>query len=209
MAQPLKSDCPCERMLRVTEANNSLSDSLHQLAHECEKLRALQGDSRGIRRVYVKGYFAKNRIGRLIRWHTYAERTSHVSVIFPKPVDLGRMELYEVEADGKLGVIGHPHDKDARAGDYYYCDMTIEQYRAFVGIALSLVGKEYDRAGIKAFIFRSRRHDPDKWFCSELDGHCFRQVDLPLSRKPDYVLSPYDVITSIRLTPCSKEEVGV
>lgn len=206
----LEGRCPCEKVTRLVQTNSGLSDAIHQMANECEKLRAEQGDARGLRRVYTKEYYAKGRMGRLIARFTNSGNVSHVpTLIYGKTVDVGKKELWEIEADGKEGVIGHAHDKTARAGSYYYADVTLEQFKMLVAAAESLVGSEYDKPGILGFVTRKRMEDPYKWFCSESQAWVMRQAGLELSRKPAWKMTPYDCVSSIRWTPCESEEVEV
>lgn len=204
----LDTVCPCDKMVRLVDTNGCLSDAMHQMAGECERLRAERGDPRGIRRVYTKGYHAKGGMGRLISWFNNSGGISHVpTLIYPKTVDVGRKVLWEIEADSKSGVIGHEHDKEARSGDYYYCEATIEQFRKLVSVAEGLVGRRYDKPGILGFVTRKRMEDPGRWFCSESQAYVMERGGLPLSRRPAWKTTPYDCVSSIRWTPCRKREV--
>ena len=208
LEKQLAGMCPCDKMVQLVKTNGSLSDAMHQLANECEKLRAAQGDLRGMRRIYTKGYHAKGGMGRLISWFNNSGGISHVpTLIYSRTVDLGSKVLWEIEADSKKGVIGHEHDKAARSGDYYYCEVTIEQYRMIVAAAEGLVGKRYDKPGIMGFVTRKRMEDPERWFCSESQAHVMEQGGMPISRKPAWKTAPYDCVSSIRWTPCKQEEV--
>lgn len=194
--------CPCARL-------TTAEDAAHMLGNECEKLMAERGDRRGMRRLYMKAYRADSAIGRIIAKFTFNRKSKicHVStLIYSKQTDIGRIELFEIEATSRDNVHEHVHDKDARDGDYFYMDVTLEQFRHIVARAKSIVGCKYDRIGNLGFVTRTRIENPYKWFCSESQAWVF-ETDAPISRMPAYKHTPYGCSTSIAWTPCSKEEV--
>lgn len=210
----MQNECPCKKMVAIMESNDSLSEAVHQMAHELELYRAQHGDERGIRRVYMKAYYVDSLIGQLISRFTWSKdsrkrKICHVStLIYGKTVDVGVKELWEIESTSKDDVHDHPHIHDAREGEYYFMDVTIEQYKDIVARAKSIVGCKYDRIGNLGFVLRRRIEDKSKWFCSESQAWAFWN-SAPLSRKPPYKETPYDCATSIRWTPCGKEEVHI
>lgn len=198
------NECPCKKLV---DAN----DAVHQLAHECERMAAANGDTRGIRRVYMKAYYPDSLVGRIISRFTWSKEKKrkfcHVStLIYPKTIDIGVKELWEIESTNKKGVHEHAHDLNARAGEYFYMDLTIEQYRNVVARGTQILGCKYDRPGNLGFVLRRRIEDPERWFCSESQAHTF-EVDAPFIRKPAYKVNPYDCVTSMIWTPCSRDEV--
>ena len=187
MAPKSKTDCPCEVLLKAREDMGAMSDAYHQLANECEKLMASQGDRRGMRRVFYKCYYPQNRVGRLISFFGNGP-ISHVSFVFPKPTDIGVM---------------------ARPGEYRYIDCTLEEYRTMVAFAFSTVGSKYDKPGIMGFVTRKRMEDPEKWFCSENLSTIALRGGHPLSHKHPSSIDPTDCWASVGGTPCDKSAVMV
>ena len=162
------------------------------------------------RRVYVMGYYPKNFFGRFEVWFCNAigrDAASHVSFLFPKSTDIGAQVLTEIEAITPV-IVEHPFRPKTSKGLMYYCDVTEQEFRTMVNVARSLVGRDYDKPGILGFVTRSRKQDPTKWFCSELVSHVFKMGGHPLSRKPDWKMTPFDVVTSEILTPVIEEPIS-
>jgi len=147
----------------------------------------------------VRGYKKTGWGSWAIKWFTFGSY-SHVSLVFNmgKPI--------EIEAIQGKGVIEHhPNDGDY---DEYEVPITSEQVKAAYSVARGLVGAKYDWRGIRSFIRRKDRNNPDKWFCSELVAYVLSCVSYPLSRREPYRESPDDVMCSLRLIERPKEEGG-
>lgn len=158
-------------------------------------------------RVYWKCYHPQNRVGRIIDWFTNGENTSHVSLVFPRRMSDWSYVLWEVEADSKEGVIGHKHSVWKREGEYRYVDLYEYEYRILLATALGMVGKQYDKPGILGFVTRTRREDPNRWFCSELVAYIMRKAGHQLSYKPSWKVTPADCWASVAGTPCTAQSV--
>jgi hypothetical protein len=110
--------------------------------------------------------FARNDswISRLIRLMTRSH-WSHVAI-------LDRDDLHVIEARGGHGVeINHLLCFQSRY-------KTIE-YRYIPGEpdkAKQHIGKPFDNDGIKGILFRSFKHCPNSWFCSELVAHAAHAI---------------------------------
>lgn len=99
-------------------------------------------------------------ISRVIRWRT-GSKWSHVGI-------LENDEENVIEAKGGYGVLKTPlvdFTQRYHTIEYRQIDGDIERARR-------LIGKPFDNEGIKGVFFRSFKHCPDSWFCSELVAYC-------------------------------------
>ena len=95
-------------------------------------------------------------ISRLIRWRT-GSQWSHVAI-------LDDDEAHVIEAKGGYGVLRTGlSDFSSR-----YVSIEYREIEGDINRAKTLIGKPFDNEGIKGVLFRSFRHCPDSWFCSEL-----------------------------------------
>lgn len=103
----------------------------------------------------------------LIRAFTWS-RWSHIGVI---------VDDYVIESIASKGVVKTSlEDFKKRYHCYEICTMTNES--GWQERAKSQLGKKYDWSAIFSLIVKSRKQDPNKWFCSELAAHAsgiFRQ----------------------------------
>ncbi|TPV62058.1 hypothetical protein FJ444_01970 [Aestuariibacter sp. GS-14] len=95
-------------------------------------------------------------ISRMIRWRT-GSKWSHVAI-------LDTDDAHVIEAKGGFGVLrSHLSEFEAR-----YREIEYREIDGDIGRAVQLIGKPFDNVGIKGVFFRSFKHCPDSWFCSEL-----------------------------------------
>ncbi|WP_181405028.1 hypothetical protein [Aestuariibacter sp. GS-14] len=92
----------------------------------------------------------------MIRWRT-GSKWSHVAI-------LDTDDAHVIEAKGGFGVLrSHLSEFEAR-----YREIEYREIDGDIGRAVQLIGKPFDNVGIKGVFFRSFKHCPDSWFCSEL-----------------------------------------
>lgn len=92
----------------------------------------------------------------MIRWRT-GSKWSHVAI-------LDTDDAHVIEAKGGYGVLrSHLSEFEAR-----YREIEYREIDGDIGRAVQLIGKPFDNVGIKGVFFRSFKHCPDSWFCSEL-----------------------------------------
>jgi len=67
---------------------------------------------------------------------------------------------------------------------------TEEQAREILLFAASKIGCKYDWSGIGGFLTRRDRHDPNKWFCTELASDALLDAGVRLLWLPGYKQTP-------------------
>ena len=188
---------------KINETNEAISESYHEVA---SRRTCLLSEKNRTARIYCKGYQPSGFAGKIIVWFSNSRGlipTSHVSFIYGKENDSGEVRPWETEARSKEGVVEHWHNPKYRTGQYYYMDVTKKEFDIMIKSAQSIIGCDYDKPGICGMVSRSRREDPDKWFCSESLSWIVAQANRWLSRKPHFKMTPYDCVTSNEITPCS------
>lgn len=98
-------------------------------------------------------------ISRMIRWRT-GSKWSHVAI-------LDTDDVHVIEAKGGFGVLR----SDLREFEARYREIEYREIDGDIERAIQLIGKPFDNEGIKGVFFRSFKHCPDSWFCSELVAH--------------------------------------
>ena len=151
-------------------------------------------------KVFVRGYYGQGFGSGFIRRFTFGE-ISHVSFVFEKG-----SEREEIEAIQGRGVVAH---KPVEGKEYveYALPLDEDQAIALHIEARSLIGCAYDWAGVFGFVRRKKKHNPYKYFCSELVAYCCYKAGYPLSRREPWRETPSSVCESFRLL-APVEEAG-
>jgi len=122
-------------------------------------------------------------------------RFSHVSLVFT----LGEFPT-EIEAIQGKGVVKHyPYLRAEKNFIEYDVPLTEDQALDALQTADSLVGSKYDWLGAAGFVTMRKKHDPFKWFCSELVAYSLLKAGYALSRRDPYLEAPDTVMGSFRL----------
>lgn len=147
-------------------------------------------------KVYIAGYKGAGFAGGLIRWFTFGTY-SHVSFIFDdgeQQHELDALQGRGVTMRNTLGTLGE--------FDLFEAPCTPFDGERIFETATALLGLEYDWPGIWGFMRRKKRHNPSKWFCSELVAYVLETCGILLMRLPSWKLTPTHVCASTRITPC-------
>lgn len=115
-------------------------------------------------------------ISKAIRWQTRGQY-SHAAIMF----DDGSI----IEAWHNPGYVREQYSlSDGHTPgivvDIYKVETTREQDATIRVFLLEQIGKKYDYRAIARFISRSKRDNPDRWFCSELVFEAFRRAGVHL-----------------------------
>jgi len=156
-----------------------------------------------MKRVYVKGYNGAGFGSGFIKRFTFSLNppTSHVSNVYE--IDGEFIEYQSVQ--GK-GVYKRLFDNLNGRGKLYFKDVSDENFELMLAAAESVLGAKYDWKGIWGFIRRRIKEVADKWFCSEYTAWQFHKGSNRLSRKKAFQHTPSDVVTSMVITPCEKDD---
>lgn len=147
-----------------------------------------------IMRMWIRGYKGAGFGSWFIKKFTFGEY-SHVSMVF----QIGHV-YEEIEAIQGRGVIRHePYAYDEKDFDELTVPLTEEQVLTAHMTACGMLEARYDWKGIWSFIVRRNKHNPEKWFCSELVAYCLYKASHPLSRRAPYQENPSTVCQSLRL----------
>lgn len=152
--------------------------------------------------IRIAAYKGKSWVSKGIRWQTWSDY-SHVAII------LGTDEIIEAwQGSDEVRVIKNLSDGHSPGTevDVYSVPMTFSQEIKFKKVARSLVGAEYDYAGIAGFLVRQHFENSEKYFCSELFAHCCKETGLDYFRYIDAhkvspgrsVLGHFDKLHTIR-----------
>lgn len=148
-----------------------------------------------IKRVIVRGYNGHGFGSGFIRRFTFGNY-SHVSLVFEWK-DGMREEIEAIQGDG---VIKHaPWKEGEKDFDELVATLTLEQALDLFDVVSGLIGSSYDWKGIWGMFRRKNKHNPDKWFCSELVAYGLYKAGYPLSRREPYRETPTSVMESFRL----------
>jgi len=107
---------------------------------------------------------------------------------------------HEIESIQFKGVIHHSFEGGDNCTLFNF-EQTPEQSLGILKTAIGLLGKKYDWRGIGGFVTRRRKHNEDKWFCSELASHCLMMSGVVLLHWPPFMQSPNFMLASPRLLP--------
>jgi len=144
--------------------------------------------------VRVRGYSGLGFGAKIIRWFTFGEY-SHVSFLFRfsdgsseeiEAIQGGGVHSVEPRMDFDVSLIV-PVGKEAATAIYKRAK------------AMSEAGLKYDWTGIWGFFRRAKRHNPNKWFCSEFIAWVCKQEGYPLSRREPYREAPSAIMETYRL----------
>ena len=148
-----------------------------------------------IQSLKVRGYNGQGFGSGFIRRFTFGN-FSHVSLVF----EWNNGECEEIEAIQGKGVIMHkPWSADEK--DFIELDVPVTEAVAFEVFieAHGKLGAKYDWKGIWGFVRKKNRHNPNKFFCSELVAYALYKAGYPLSRREPYRETPTSVMESLRL----------
>jgi hypothetical protein len=156
----------------------------------------------------VVAYSGRGAGSKLIKWGTRG-RFSHLSLRFleiEKPIrdmvfDKFALRIapdYEVESLQFKGVIGHSFE---RQDNQVVFNFKHDEAQAWVILrtAINLLGSGYDYRGIGGFLSRRSKHNPSKFFCSELVAYCLIKAGIVLLWLPPFKQAPNTTVSSTLL----------
>ena len=156
----------------------------------------------------VVAYSGRGAGSKLIIWGTRG-RFSHLALRFleiEKPIrdmvfDKFALRIapdFEVESLQFKGVIGHSfHRQDNQVVFNFKHDEA--QALVILKTAIGLLGKGYDYRGIGGFLSRRDKHNPNRWFCSELVAWCLLKAGIVLLWLPPFKQAPNTTVSSTLL----------
>lgn len=148
-----------------------------------------------INRVIVRGYNGQGFGSGFIRRFTFGNY-SHVSLVFEWKDGVRE----EVEAIQGEGVIKHyPWKNTEKNFEELVAPLSCEQAQELFDVVSGKIGAEYDWKGIWGFVRKRNKHNPNKWFCSELVAYGLMKAGYKLSRREPYRETPTSVMESLRL----------
>jgi uncharacterized protein YycO len=151
-----------------------------------------------MKRIYLRFTNSKSIASTLVEWWT-RHWASHVDIV----IGYGRY----LGSDIKTGVAIIGDEDYLNRIEFYYVEVTEEQYNKFMEIAHAQVGKDYDTWALVGNMFRRNWQETDKWFCSELIAYCFNQCGFMLTYSKTNRVTPVDLIRNPILKPCDVSDI--
>ena len=145
-----------------------------------------------MRRIYLRFTNSNSIASKLVEWWT-GHWASHVDIVVGRGSYIGSDILTGVAIIGDEDYINRT--------EFYYVEVTEDQYFKFMRIAYSQLGKDYDTWALVGNMFRRNWQQTDKWFCSELIAHCFQQCGAIVTYSKSNRVTPADLIRNPMLIP--------
>lgn len=151
-----------------------------------------------MKRIFLRFTNSKSIASKLVELWT-GHWASHVDMVIGNGLYLGS------DITTGVAIIGE-EDYITRA-EFYYIEVTDNQYDIIMKTAREQLGKKYDIWALVGNMFRRNWQQTDKWFCSELIVYCFTKSGYMLTYSKSNRVTPADLIKNPILTPCLSSDV--